>query len=30
VNRSLGLYASYQSSSNAWMLARFVVPVARA
>ncbi len=26
---ALGLYAAYQASTNAWMLARFVVPVAR-
>jgi hypothetical protein len=29
MNKALGLYASYQTSMNAWMLARFVVPVAR-
>lgn len=29
MNRALGLYASYQQSGNAWMLARFVAPVAR-
>lgn len=29
MDRALALYASYQQSTHAWMLARFVVPVAR-